>query len=95
MDNVEIALAEFTQLGKVARRANDEHALVPWRCTYAMSGAMVATGDAEQAPLNAGVPITQLSAGMRTYIAILMALLRRQRHGNGARPAGPDHTCRT
>jgi len=52
---------------------------------YAMSGAMVATGDAEQAPLNAGVPITQLSAGMRTYIAILMALLRRRRHGKGAR----------
>lgn len=30
-DNVEIALAEFLHLGKLAKRNNDEHPLVPWR----------------------------------------------------------------
>lgn len=48
---------------------------------YAMSGGMVATGDPAQPPLNAGLPIAQLSAGMRAYIATLMALLRHKRTG--------------
>jgi crotonobetainyl-CoA:carnitine CoA-transferase CaiB-like acyl-CoA transferase len=33
MDVYEVAIAEFLAIGKVARRNNDEHALVPWR-TY-------------------------------------------------------------
>ncbi|QHS10284.1 CoA transferase [Sinimarinibacterium sp. NLF-5-8] len=33
MDNYEVALTEVQALGKVARRNNDEHAMVPWR-TY-------------------------------------------------------------
>lgn len=31
LDNFEIAISEFLNLGKVARRNNDEHAMVPWR----------------------------------------------------------------
>ncbi|MDI9640824.1 CoA transferase [Oscillatoria amoena NRMC-F 0135] len=31
MDNIEIAIAEYLHLGKIAKRSNDEHALVPWR----------------------------------------------------------------
>jgi crotonobetainyl-CoA:carnitine CoA-transferase CaiB-like acyl-CoA transferase len=52
---------------------------------YAMSGAMTATGDPKRAPLNAGLPIAELSAGMRAYIATLMAVFRRHRQGKGAR----------
>lgn len=31
LDNVEVAVAEYLHLGKVARRTGDEHALVPWQ----------------------------------------------------------------
>nr|WP_241696135.1 CoA transferase [Solimonas terrae] len=50
---------------------------------YAMSGLMHCTGDGTREPLNAGVRITQLSAGFNAYIACLMALLRRARDGGG------------
>jgi crotonobetainyl-CoA:carnitine CoA-transferase CaiB-like acyl-CoA transferase len=31
LNTIEVALAEFLHLGKVAKRTNDEHALVPWQ----------------------------------------------------------------
>lgn len=31
LDNVEVAIAEYLHMGKVARRAADEHTLVPWQ----------------------------------------------------------------
>ena len=34
LDNLEIAIAEYLHLGRIGKRNNDEHALVPWR-TYA------------------------------------------------------------
>jgi crotonobetainyl-CoA:carnitine CoA-transferase CaiB-like acyl-CoA transferase len=50
---------------------------------YAMSGAMVATGDPDRPPLASGPAITQYTAGMHAYIAALMALFRRGRTGRG------------
>ncbi len=52
---------------------------------YAMAGLMYATGDGARAPLNAGPVIASLSAGMKAYIACLMALYRRGRSGLGDR----------
>lgn len=31
LDNIEVSLVEYLHLGKIAKRANDEHTLVPWR----------------------------------------------------------------
>lgn len=52
---------------------------------YAMSGLMYSTGDLRQAPLAAGPAISQLSAGMKAYIATLMADYRRGITGKGDR----------
>lgn len=52
---------------------------------YAMTGAMYATGDPARSPLAAGLPIVQLSAGMKAYIATLMGYFRRKQTGEGAR----------
>jgi len=48
---------------------------------YAMSGGMVATGDADKPPLASGPAVTHYTAGLHAYIGTLMALLRR---GTGA-----------
>jgi crotonobetainyl-CoA:carnitine CoA-transferase CaiB-like acyl-CoA transferase len=45
---------------------------------YAMSGLMYATGHPDREPLAAGPAICQLSAGMKAYIATLMAVYRRK-----------------
>lgn len=50
---------------------------------YAASGLMHATGDAQRAPLAAGVPVCSDSAGLKTFIAVQMALYRRGRDGGG------------
>lgn len=50
---------------------------------YAASGLMVATGDGEREPLNAGVPICSDSAGLKAHAAVLMGLFRRRRDGGG------------
>lgn len=50
---------------------------------YAASGLMHATGDADRAPLAAGVPVCSDSAGLKTFIAVQMALYRRTRDGGG------------
>lgn len=44
MQNAEIALAEHLRTGKVARRNNDEHALVPWRTYPCADGAVFVCG---------------------------------------------------
>lgn len=50
---------------------------------YAATGLMQATGDAARAPLTAGVPVCSDSAGLKTFIAVQMALFRRGRDGGG------------
>ena len=50
---------------------------------YAMSGAMMSTGDPDREPLGPGIPICQLSAGMKAYIGSLMAHLRSVSSGRG------------
>jgi len=52
---------------------------------YAMSGGMVATGDADKPPLAPGPAVTQYTAGLHAYIGTLMALLRRGPAGSGER----------
>jgi len=52
---------------------------------YALSGGMVATGDANRAPLGPGPSITQYTAGMYAYIGTLMALYRRETTATGER----------
>lgn len=50
---------------------------------YAASGLMQSTGRGDREPLNAGFPLVQLSAGLRACCALLMALHRRARDGQG------------
>lgn len=50
---------------------------------YATSGLMVATGVGDREPLNAGVPISADSAGLKACTAALMGLYRRGRDGGG------------
>lgn len=50
---------------------------------YAMSGLMSATGDSAREPLCSGPALSQLTAGMKAYIATLMAVYRRARTGQG------------
>lgn len=50
---------------------------------YAMSGAMMATGDPAREPLAAGPLLTQLSAGMKAYIASLMGYFKSSSTGRG------------
>ena len=44
LDNVEIHLAEHLHQGKVARRNNDEHAMVPWQCYPCRDGYVAVIG---------------------------------------------------
>ena len=44
LDNVEIHLAEYLHLGKIARRNNDEHAMVPWQCYPCRDGHAAVIG---------------------------------------------------
>lgn len=49
----------------------------------AMSGQMYLTGDPDKQPLAAGPAVSQYSAGMHAYTAILMALFQRELTGEG------------
>ena len=51
--------------------------------TQGMSGIMSVTGDPDGPPLKAGVPVTDIGAGMLCAFGILAALLARQRTGEG------------
>ncbi len=44
LENVEVKLAEALQLGKVAKRNNDRHVLVPWECYPARDGYVAMIG---------------------------------------------------
>jgi formyl-CoA transferase len=48
-----------------------------------MSGIMSVTGEAGQAPVKCGVPLTDLAAGLLALQAILAATIHRQRTGEG------------
>ncbi|CAM4106139.1 CaiB/BaiF CoA transferase family protein [Bordetella tumulicola] len=48
-----------------------------------LSGLMSVTGEAGRGPMRAGIPIADLSAGLFAAIGILMALLDRERTGQG------------
>ena len=51
--------------------------------TYAMSGGMYVSGDPDKAPLTCGPAVTQYSAGLHAYTAILMSLFHRASTGHG------------
>ncbi len=51
--------------------------------TYAMSGGMYVSGDPDRVPLTCGPAVTQYSAGLHAYTAILMSLFQRARTGHG------------
>jgi len=44
LDNVEIHLAEYLHHGKIARRNNDEHTMVPWQCYPCRDGYAAVIG---------------------------------------------------
>ncbi|HSW18436.1 MAG TPA: CoA transferase, partial [Ramlibacter sp.] len=44
MENYEVAITEFLNLGKVARRNGDEHAMVPWRTYTCANGQATIIG---------------------------------------------------
>ena len=70
-----VSITPFGQTGPYRDYQADEITL------YAMSGLMYETGDPERAPLAAGPAIAQLSAGMKAYVATLMACWRRMATG--------------
>ncbi len=49
----------------------------------AMAGPMSVNGDEHSGPMRIGIPIVDLATGLAAAIAILMALLERQRSGRG------------
>ncbi len=53
--------------------------------TYALSGQMFGTGDPTHPPLAPGPPISQMTAGLHAYAAILMALKMREEGSPEAR----------
>ena len=71
------SISSFGQLGPYKDYAAEEITL------YAMSGLMNSTGDNAREPLSAGPAICQQSAGMKAYIATLMALFRTKQAGTG------------
>lgn len=76
-DLVVARLSPFGQTGPYADYQAEEITL------YAATGLMHATGDADRAPLAAGVPVCTDSAGLKTFIAVQMSLYRRGRDGGG------------
>lgn len=50
---------------------------------YAMGGAMHLTGEPQREPLGPGVAVSQYTAAVSAYTAVLMALWERQRDGEG------------
>lgn len=65
-----VSISNFGQDGPYRDFKADENVI------YAMSGGMVATGDPDKPPLASGPAITQYTAGLHAYIAVLMALMR-------------------
>ncbi|HKY91391.1 MAG TPA: CoA transferase, partial [Nevskiaceae bacterium] len=78
--NPRLVLCQITPFGQTGpRRA--------WQADditlYAASGLMHLTGDPAREPLHARPRVCELTAGLHATIAILMALLRRERDGSG------------
>lgn len=49
-----------------------------------MGGLMAITGDAESAPMRAGIAVSDMAAGLYCAMAIMMALLQREATGHGS-----------
>ncbi len=71
------SISNFGQLGPYKDYAAEEITL------YAMSALMNSTGDDAREPLCGGPAISQQSAGMKAYIATLMAVFRTRQSGIG------------
>ena len=71
------SISNFGQLGPYKDFEAEEITL------YAMSGLMNSTGDDAREPLCGGPAISQLSAGMKAYIATLVAVFRTRQSGVG------------
>jgi len=71
------SISNFGQLGPYKDYKAEEITL------YAMSGLMNSTGDDAREPLCGGPAISQQSAGMKAYIATLMAVFRARKSGTG------------
>ena len=53
--------------------------------TYALSGAMFISGEADREPLMSGVPLTQFVTGQTAFVATMGALFHSQATGSGQR----------
>lgn len=71
------SISNFGQSGPYRDYLADEMQL------YAMSGAMYVTGEPDKAPLGPGLALCQYSAGLRAYVAVLLALFERDRSDEG------------
>ncbi len=71
------SISNFGQLGPYKDFVAEEITL------YAMSALMNSTGDNAREPLSCGPAISQQSAGMKAYIATLMAVYRTRKSGVG------------
>ncbi len=71
------SIANFGQSGPYKDYRAEE---ITW---YALSGLMYATGDGAREPLCSGPALSQLTAGMKAYIATLMGCFRSAREGKG------------
>ncbi|MBW8269151.1 CoA transferase [Caldovatus sp. SYSU G05006] len=71
------SISGFGQDGPYARRPGFD------QIAQGMGGLMSVTGLPGQGPVRAGIPVADLSAGLYTAIAILIALLEREQTGKG------------
>ncbi|WP_370519970.1 CaiB/BaiF CoA transferase family protein [Bordetella sp. 15P40C-2] len=71
------SISGFGQTGPYADRPGLD------QIAQGLSGLMSVTGEAGRGPMRAGIPIADLSAGLFAAIGILMALLDRERTGEG------------
>jgi len=71
------AISGFGRDGPLSARPAYDHII------QAMSGMMAVTGTAESGPLRVGFPITDYVAGLLAAFAVMVALFRRERTGEG------------
>src|SRR5690606_10995870 len=71
------SISGFGQDGPYAKRPGFD------QIAQGMGGLMWITGPPGQGPVRAGIPVADLSAGLYTAIAILVALLEREQTGKG------------
>lgn len=73
------SISGFGQTGPYAERGGFD------LIAQGMSGIMSVTGEAGQAPIKCGIPVTDLGAGLLALYGILAALVHRGRTGQGQR----------